>query len=80
VGEIATCCPVDMSVVSRHLRSLRDAGIVVCEKRGREVRCRVAVERLVDTLRKLADAIEEGAASMTKTRARSRKSKRERGD
>ena len=58
VSEIAEWCPVDISVVSRHLSVLREAGILESEKRGKEVRYSVRYEALVKTLRTLADAIE----------------------
>lgn len=58
VSEVASCCPVNISVVSRHLRTLKDAGIVEAEKRGKEVFYRVRVRDLVAALRGLADAIE----------------------
>jgi len=58
VGSVAGCCPVDLSVVSRHLRVLRDAGIVVAEKRGKEVFYSVRYDELARTLRQLADAID----------------------
>ncbi|MHB1345485.1 MAG: ArsR/SmtB family transcription factor [Thermoleophilia bacterium] len=58
VSEVARCCPVDLSVVSRHLGVLRDAGVLGSEKQGREVRYRLRVSALVDTLRELADSIE----------------------
>ena len=37
VTEAADCCPVDLSVVSRHLAVLREAGVVRAAKQGREV-------------------------------------------
>jgi len=52
------CCRVDLSVVSRHLAVLRDAGILESARRGKEVLYRVRTERIVQTLRDLADAIE----------------------
>jgi DNA-binding transcriptional ArsR family regulator len=58
VGELAHCCPVDVSVVSRHLGLLRDAGIVRCERHGREVRCSVDHAVLASMFRRVADAIE----------------------
>ncbi|MCZ7661466.1 MAG: metalloregulator ArsR/SmtB family transcription factor [Thermoleophilia bacterium] len=58
VGEIAECCTVDLSVVSRHLAVLRDAGILEAQKRGREVRYRLLVKPLADYLRRLADSLE----------------------
>jgi len=58
VGEVARCCPVDFSVVSRHLGVLREAGVVQSRKSGREVRYRPEVTALVDSLRALADNLE----------------------
>ena len=58
VGQIAAKCPVDISVVSRHLATLRDAGIVEAARRGKEVHYRVRYEGLAQTLRAIADAIE----------------------
>lgn len=58
VSEIAGCCPVDISVVSRHLAVLRDAGILKAEKRGKEVFYSVQFDTLPTLLRRMADAIE----------------------
>ena len=58
VGKLAECCPINLSVVSRHLAVLREAGVVKCEKRGREVFCTVDVEAVATSLRQLADALE----------------------
>ncbi len=58
VGEVAACCPVDLSVVSRHLAILREAGVVEAVKKGREVHYSVRIPALVDSLRRLADALE----------------------
>lgn len=58
VGDIAACCPVDLSVVSRHLAVLREAGIVAATKKGREVFYAVRFADLAATLRGMADAIE----------------------
>ncbi|MHC4938494.1 MAG: ArsR/SmtB family transcription factor [Planctomycetota bacterium] len=38
VTEAADCCGVHLSGVSRHLAALRDAGLVIARKDGREVR------------------------------------------
>ena len=59
VGEMADCCPVDFSVVSRHLRTLKDAGIIAATKRGKEVFYRVRITELTAFLRGLADALEK---------------------
>ncbi len=58
VSEIATCCPIDLSVVSRHLRQLRQAGVVEAEKKGREVYYTVRYGELARVLRRMAAAIE----------------------
>lgn len=58
VSELATCCPVDLSVVSRHLRTLRDAGVLDARKQGKEVLYSVRLDALVSMLRNLADALE----------------------
>ncbi len=58
VSQAAECCPVDISVVSRHLAMLRDAGILNAQKRGKEVHYSVRYPELAATLRAIADAIE----------------------
>jgi ArsR family transcriptional regulator, arsenate/arsenite/antimonite-responsive transcriptional repressor len=58
VSQVAKCCPVDISVVSRHLATLRDAGIVTSRKAGKQVLYAVRYDALVKTLRDLADAID----------------------
>jgi len=58
VTEIATEVPKDVSVVSRHLAKLRDAGALRAERHGKEVRYFCCYEELVGALRSLADAIE----------------------
>ena len=47
-----------MSVVSRHLAILKDAGVIDAEKRGKAVYYAVRYERLADTFRAIAGAIE----------------------
>ncbi len=58
VSEVASCCSTDMSVVSRHLATLREAGIIEATKSGKQVHYRVCFTDLVGTLRQVADAIE----------------------
>jgi len=45
-------------VVSRHLAILREAGIIKCVKRGKELWCTVEVDAVPKVLRDLADALE----------------------
>ncbi|MBW2263339.1 MAG: winged helix-turn-helix transcriptional regulator [Deltaproteobacteria bacterium] len=58
VSEVADCCPVDLSVVSRHLRQLRDQGLLRSEKRGKEVYYTARIPEIVALFRELADALE----------------------
>lgn len=58
VGEVAECCRVDLSVVSRHLAQLADAGVLESSKQGRTVYYRVLFTDLSAKLRALADAID----------------------
>lgn len=58
VGEVADCCSVDLSVVSRHLAQLAAAGVVESRKEGRAVLYRVRYGELCHWLRQLADALE----------------------
>jgi DNA-binding transcriptional ArsR family regulator len=59
VTEAGNCCDVHISGVSRHLSLLKRAGVVVAQRRGREVAYQLDARPLVDTLRGLADAIED---------------------
>jgi ArsR family transcriptional regulator len=58
VGQLADGSGVDLSVVSRHLAVLRDAGVIHCEKRGKEVWCTVRTGEVAGILRDLADALD----------------------
>lgn len=66
VSQVAACCPVDLSVVSRHLAQLRDAGILQAERHGKEVRYAIRAHELASTLRAIADAIERCCAGADK--------------
>lgn len=59
VREVAECCDVDLSVVSRHLATLERAGIVESTKDGRDVSYRVRFEEVVGLFRSIADAMEQ---------------------
>jgi ArsR family transcriptional regulator len=58
VSEVARCCPVNLSVVSRHLKTLREAGLLSAERRGKEVYYRARARQLATQLRALADALD----------------------
>ncbi len=59
VSEIARGSTVDLSVVSRHLAVLREAGVIECARRGKEVLCTVRTDTLARFLRDLANALEQ---------------------
>lgn len=59
VTEVAGCCGVHLSGVSRHLAALRAAGLVSMQRHGREVRYQLDREKVTALLRGLADALEE---------------------
>jgi ArsR family transcriptional regulator, arsenate/arsenite/antimonite-responsive transcriptional repressor len=69
VSEVSQCCPVDLSVVSRHLTLLRDAGALESRKLGKEVQYVVRTAWLVATLRSLADALESCCPTAADERA-----------
>ena len=58
VSEIACCLPINLSVVSRHLAQLRDAGILESEKQGKEVRYTLRYDALARRMRDIAAAID----------------------
>jgi len=58
VSQLAGCCPLDVSVVSRHLALLRDAGIVQAVRKGKEVFYQLDCSKTVNLLRAIADALE----------------------
>ena len=58
VSTVAENMSVDISVVSRHLGVLRDAGILKSEKKGKEVFYTLRTKPLTAYLRTLADALE----------------------
>src|SRR5690606_32544998 len=59
VGEVAECCAVDFSVVSRHLALLARAGVLQAAKQGRAVFYRARYAELARLLRDLADALND---------------------
>ncbi|MBZ0264384.1 metalloregulator ArsR/SmtB family transcription factor [bacterium] len=59
VTELSDCCPVDFSVISRHLAILRDAGIVNAEKRGKYTFYTINYDPLLNNLRELVSMLED---------------------
>ncbi len=58
VTELANCCPLDISVVSRHLKQLREAGMISSYKQGKEVYYSVCADVVIQALRHFADTLE----------------------
>ncbi len=58
VSDIVDCCGIDFSGVSRHLKILKEAGILAAEKDGRHVKYRLESTALASTLRGMADALD----------------------
>lgn len=69
VTDAASCCGVHISGVSRHLSMLREAGIVSASRDGRQVRYQLRFDNLIDTLRGLADALEDCRHTTTNSSA-----------
>jgi len=67
VSEVARNFPIDVSVVSRHLAILRDEGILLAEKQGKEVYYSVRYEFLSSIFRSFAKAIESCCPSKEKS-------------
>ncbi len=67
VSDIVECCGIDFSGVSRHLKMLKEAGILAAERDGRHVRYRLEATALAATLRGMADALDacQGSAEPT---------------
>jgi len=61
VGEVAECCAVDVSVVSRHLAILQRAGVLESTRSGRTVSYAMRYDAFCTALRDLADAVRECA-------------------
>lgn len=57
VSEIAECCSVDFSVVSRHLQLLERCGVLEGTRTGRSVSYRVRGDELAAIFKGLADAM-----------------------
>ena len=58
VSDIAECCGIDFSGVSRHLKILKDADILSSERNGRTVLYWLDASGLASSLRAIADGLE----------------------
>lgn len=59
VSDLVACCGIDFSGVSRHLKLLRQAGVVSATREGRSVRYSLNSDALCQVLRASADALEQ---------------------
>lgn len=66
VKEVSTCCDLDLSVVSRHLSILREAGVLNARKDGKEVFYSINTKELATHLRQLADYLDSCDCEKTK--------------
>lgn len=66
VQQVARCCDVDLSVVSRHLSQLKQAGLVTAQKKGKEVHYSLNAKAVAATLRRLADFFDSCCPPQTK--------------
>jgi DNA-binding transcriptional ArsR family regulator len=64
VGDLVGCCDLSWSTVSHHLSILREAGIVVDEKQGKQVIYRLALPCVVDFI----GCLESGDCHFSPTR------------
>ncbi len=62
VTEVAECCDVDFSVVSRHLALLASAGVLDSDKAGRSVTYTVRATQVAAKLRALAESMERSCS------------------
>lgn len=62
VGELNAVLRIDQSLLSHHLRVMRDAGLVVADRDGKAVRYRLAPQ-LAD--RRLGNGIDLGCCELT---------------
>lgn len=61
VSQLGDCLDVDLSVVSRHLATLRAAGVLRATKSGRHVYYEIQFDALAESLRGIADALERSS-------------------
>ena len=58
VNDVKSCCDVDLSVISRHLASLKKAGVLNAKKEGKQVLYSLNAKEITRILRELADSID----------------------
>ena len=65
VSDIANCCGIDFSGVSRHLKILKEAGLLSAVKDGRQVHYRLESDDLIEILENLTTAL-KGCIAVSK--------------
>ena len=60
VGQIAEVATLSRPAVSHHLKILREAGVLLAERAGREVYLRVNRQSLEETLRTVLEYVRKG--------------------
>jgi len=60
VGQIAEVATLSRPAVSHHLKILREAGVLLAERAGREVYLRVNRQLLEETLRTVLEYVRKG--------------------
>ncbi len=65
VGDIASGFKITRPAVSHHLKVLKNSGLVQTEREGQEIYYAVRINRIIDTLRALADSLEHCCSPRT---------------
>ncbi len=63
VGDIAARFKASRPAISHHLKVLKSCHLVETEREGQEIYYSVCMERIVDTLRRLADSLADCCGS-----------------
>ena len=59
IKDVFEACPLSRTAVTHHIRVLREAGVLVAEKRGKEVYLKPDAGVVLDALDRLRDYIRE---------------------
>ena len=67
VTEVSSCCGIDFSGVSRHLKILREAGIVKVTKKGRQSFYSLETDKITNTLIGITEILKNLSGEVKKT-------------
>lgn len=59
IKDIADACPLSRTAITHHIRVLREAGVLISEKRGKEVYLRPDPQRALDAMNALRVYVRE---------------------